>query len=60
MPHWLKVFAEHQPVSYTANAIRSLMLGTGPVQQPVLHSVAWSCGIVVVSAFLATWRFKKI
>jgi ABC-type multidrug transport system permease subunit len=60
MPYWLRAFAERQPVSYTANAIRALMLGTGPVQQPVLYSVAWSCGIIVVSASLATWRFKKI
>jgi ABC-2 type transport system permease protein len=60
MPYWLRAFAERQPVSYTANAIRALMLGTGPVQRPVLYAVAWSCGIIVVSASLATWRFKKM
>jgi ABC-2 type transport system permease protein len=60
MPHWLRLFAEHQPVTYTANAIRALMLGTGPVDRPVLYAVAWSCGIIVVSALAATWRFKKI
>jgi hypothetical protein len=36
------------------------MLGTGPVQRPVLYAVAWSCGIIVVSALAATWRFKRI
>jgi ABC transporter DrrB family efflux protein len=60
MPHWLRAFAERQPVSYTASAIRALMLGTGPVQRPVLYAVAWSGGIIVVSAIVATWRFKKI
>jgi ABC transporter DrrB family efflux protein len=60
MPHWLRAFAERQPVTYTANAIRALMLGTGPVQRPVLYAVAWSCGIIVVAAIAATWRFKRI
>jgi ABC-2 type transport system permease protein len=60
MPHWLKAFAEHQPVSYTANAIRALMLGTGSAERPALHAVAWSVGMIVVAATIATRRFKKI
>jgi ABC-2 type transport system permease protein/oleandomycin transport system permease protein len=60
MPHWLGVFARHQPVSYTADAIRGLMEGTGPVQRPVLYAVAWSAGIIVVSATVATRRFRRI
>jgi ABC transporter DrrB family efflux protein len=60
MPHWLRAFAEHQPVSYTANAIRALMQGTGPVERPALYAFAWSAGIIVVAATVATRRFKKI
>jgi ABC transporter DrrB family efflux protein len=60
MPHWLKEFADHQPVSYTANALRALMLGTGPVERPAFYAIAWSVGIILVAGTLATWRFKKI
>ncbi len=27
MPDWLRVFAEHQPITVTTNALRGLMLG---------------------------------
>jgi ABC transporter DrrB family efflux protein len=60
MPYWLRVFADHQPVSYTANALRALMLNTGPWQRPALYAIAWSVGIILVSATLATRRFKKL
>jgi ABC transporter DrrB family efflux protein len=60
MPHWLRLFADHQPVSYTANALRALMLGAGPVERPTLYAVAWSVGIIVVAATLATRRFKRL
>jgi ABC-2 type transport system permease protein/oleandomycin transport system permease protein len=60
MPHWLRVFADHQPVSYTANALRALMLGAGPVERPTLYAVAWSVGIILVTATLATRRFKRL
>ncbi|MDX6465357.1 MAG: oleandomycin transport system permease protein [Gaiellaceae bacterium] len=60
MPYWLRAFAERQPVSYTADAIRGLMEGTGPVERPALYAVAWAVGLIVVAATLSTWRFKKI
>jgi ABC transporter DrrB family efflux protein len=60
MPHWLKAFADRQPVSYTANALRALMLGTGSWERPALYAIAWSVGIIVVAAAFATRRFKKI
>jgi ABC transporter DrrB family efflux protein len=60
MPHWLKAFAERQPVSYTANAIRALMQGTGPVERPALYAIAWSVGLIVVAAIVATRLFKEI
>jgi ABC-2 type transport system permease protein len=60
MPHPLRVFADHQPVSYTANALRVLMLNTHSSGRPVLYAVAWSVGIILVAATIATRRFKKI
>jgi ABC transporter DrrB family efflux protein len=60
MPYWLRVFANHQPVSYTANALRALMLGAGPAARPTLYAVAWSVGIILVAAALATRRFKRL
>jgi ABC transporter DrrB family efflux protein len=58
MPGWLQAFAEHQPVSITADAVRALMLG-GPTAEFVLQSLAWSFGILLVFAPLAVRRFRR-
>ncbi|MBA3430034.1 MAG: ABC transporter permease [Actinobacteria bacterium] len=58
MPGWLQTFAEHQPVSVTASAIRALVLG-GPTTSYVLQSIAWSIGIVAVFGPLAVARYRK-
>lgn len=58
MPGWLQVFAENQPVSVTASAVRALVLG-GPTADYVLQSVAWSVGIILVFAPIAVRRFRK-
>jgi ABC transporter DrrB family efflux protein len=58
MPGWLQAFAEHQPVSVTASAVRALVLG-GPTTSFVLQSLAWSIGIVAVFAPLAVVRYRK-
>jgi ABC-2 type transport system permease protein/oleandomycin transport system permease protein len=58
MPGWLQAFAEHQPVSITADAVRALMLG-GPTAEHVLQSLAWSFGILLVFAPLAVRRFRR-
>jgi ABC transporter DrrB family efflux protein len=58
MPGWLQAFAEHQPVSITADAVRALMLG-GPTVEHVLQSLAWSFGILLVFAPLAVRRFRR-
>src|ERR671918_2350190 len=49
MPGWLQGFAEHQPVSVAASAVRALMLG-GPTASYVLQSLAWIAGILIVFA----------
>jgi oleandomycin transport system permease protein len=58
MPGWLQVFAEHQPVSVTASAVRALMIG-GPTATYVLQSLAWCGAILVVFAPLAVWRYRR-
>jgi ABC transporter DrrB family efflux protein len=58
MPGWLQVFAEHQPVSVTASAVRALVLG-GPTADYVLQSLAWSVGIILVFAPIAVRRYRK-
>jgi ABC-2 type transport system permease protein/oleandomycin transport system permease protein len=58
MPGWLKVFAEHQPVSVTASAVRALLQG-GPTTSYLLQSLGWIVAIIVVSAPLAVRRYRR-
>jgi ABC transporter DrrB family efflux protein len=58
MPGWLQVFAEHQPVSVTASAVRALVLG-GPTADFVLQSLAWSVGIILVFAPIAVRGYRR-
>ncbi|MEV4415536.1 ABC transporter permease [Catellatospora sp. NPDC049609] len=58
MPGWLQVWVKANPVTVLADAVRGLL--TGPVQSgPVLASLAWAVGLMLVFAPLAVWRFKK-
>ncbi len=58
MPGWLQPFAEHQPVSVTAEAVRALVIG-GPTASLVLQSLAWDVGILLVFAPVAVWRYRQ-
>jgi ABC-2 type transport system permease protein/oleandomycin transport system permease protein len=58
MPGWLQWWAEHQPISKAAEAVRACMLG-GPTAGPVLTSVAWSVGISAVLAPIAIARYRR-
>jgi ABC transporter DrrB family efflux protein len=58
MPGWLRPFAEHQPVSVTATAVRALVIG-GPTASYVLQSLAWDVGILAVFAPIAVWRYRR-
>lgn len=65
MPAWLQVFADNQPVTIIANAIRGLMLGPGvmPAGQTVggqsLLAVAWIIGLIAVFAPLAVRMYRR-
>jgi ABC transporter DrrB family efflux protein len=58
MPGWLQAFADHQPVSIAAAAVRALMVG-GPTATDVWHSIAWNLGILVVFAPLAVRLYRR-
>jgi len=58
MPDWLRVFAEHQPVSATATAVRALTLG-GPTAAHVWSAIAWCVGIIVVFAPIAVRLYRR-
>ena len=58
MPGWLQAFAEHQPVSVTASAVRALMLGQ-PVGTLVWQALAWCAAIVIVCAPLAVRLYRR-
>jgi ABC-2 type transport system permease protein/oleandomycin transport system permease protein len=59
MPGWLQVFANNQPVSQAADAVRGLMLGT-PHGNSTWVSLIWSVGIIAVLAPLATARYRRV
>jgi ABC-2 type transport system permease protein/oleandomycin transport system permease protein len=58
MPQPLMTYAQHQPVSVTATAVRALLLG-GPAQSQVLAALAWSLGMIVVFGSLAVLRYRR-
>ena len=58
MPGGLQPFAEHQPVSVTASAVRALMIG-GPTTSYVLQSLAWCVGILLVFVPVAVRRYRR-
>jgi ABC transporter DrrB family efflux protein len=58
MPTWLQPFAEHQPVSVTASAVRALMIG-GETATYVVQSLAWIVGIIAVAAPLAVRTYRR-
>lgn len=58
MPGWLQGYNEVQPISIVVGAARALALG-GPTATPVLQSLLWMVGIVVVFAPLAVRRYRR-
>ena len=65
MPDWLRVFADNQPVTVVANALRGLMLGPealldgSTVAGQVLASLAWIGGITALFAVLAVRIYRR-
>lgn len=58
MPGWLRVFADHQPVSAAATAARGLMV-TGANAGDILQAVAWCLALLAVAIPIAIWRYQR-
>jgi ABC transporter DrrB family efflux protein len=58
MPSWLQGFAEVNPFTQVVDAMRALWLGT-PAGNSIQAAIAWSIGLIVVFAPIATWRYKS-
>jgi ABC-2 type transport system permease protein len=58
MPGWLRVWADHQPVSATVDAARALTQGVASAGD-VLPSILWSAAIIAVFAPLAVRRYRR-
>ena len=57
-PEWVRPIVEHQPLSLTIEAMKGLSFG-GPVQGPLLGSLAWSVAAIVVFAVPATLGYQR-
>jgi ABC transporter DrrB family efflux protein len=58
MPPWLQAFAEHQPMTYTINAVRDLILG-GSGGPDLLPSLIWALGLLAVFFPLGLWLYQR-
>lgn len=65
MPAWLRAFADHQPVSVVANAVRALMLGEGAlapggtVAASVSAALVWIAAILVVFVPVSVGLYRR-
>ena len=66
MPGWMRAIAEHQPITYMVDAVRSLTQGEAaevllghPASYYVGRSLLWTIAIVAVFAPLAVARYRK-
>jgi len=65
MPGWLQAFADHQPVTAVANAVRGLLLGPDalPPGQDVagqtLLAAGWTAAILIVVVPLASRMYRR-
>jgi ABC transporter DrrB family efflux protein len=58
MPGWLQAWANNQPVSATASAVRALTIG-GPTASEVLEAIAWCVAILVIFAPIAVRLYRR-
>jgi len=58
MPGWLAAWAEVNPISHQATALRALMSG-GPAGDSVYWTIGWAAGLTVVFAPLAIRAYRR-
>jgi ABC-2 type transport system permease protein len=66
MPSWLRVFAEHQPLTYMVDAVRALTLGPHaqallghPTSYFVSRSLVWTVAIIAVALPVAVVKYRR-
>ena len=66
MPSWLRVFAEHQPLTYMVDAVRALTLGPHaqallghPSSYFVSRSLVWTLAIIAVALPVAVVKYRR-
>ena len=59
MPDWLRGFAENQPVSVVADAVRALS-DRAAAGNEILASIAWIIALLGVFVPLATWQYGRV
>jgi ABC-2 type transport system permease protein/oleandomycin transport system permease protein len=58
MPGWLQGVARANPVSHLVDALRGLLMG-GPVAEPVLTTLLWMAGFVILFAPLSLLAYSR-
>jgi ABC-type polysaccharide/polyol phosphate export systems, permease component len=58
MPDWLRVFAEHQPMTLVVNAVRDLTLG-GSGGPDLLPAAIWSVGLLALAFPIALYLYQR-
>ncbi|MFG1907359.1 ABC transporter permease [Kribbella sp. NPDC048928] len=58
LPGFLQAFVNVNPVKYLVDTMRGLMLG-GPIQKPLLITLAWMVGLIAVFAPLAIRAYRR-
>jgi ABC transporter DrrB family efflux protein len=56
---WLAVIARNSPVTAAADAARGLAV-SGPVAEPLVHTVTWSVALLAIFIPLSVARFRRI
>jgi len=58
LPDWLRVFAQHQPVSLMMDAVRGLLLNQSDVST-ISQAILWCIGLLAVFIPLAVWAYER-
>ncbi len=58
MPHWLRIFAENQPISVVIEQLRRAFLDQS-VNSSTWASLLWSVGATVIFFPAAVWMYRK-
>ncbi|MCW2601387.1 MAG: type transporter [Frankiales bacterium] len=60
MPGWLQAFAKATPVTPTCDAVRAMLNDGLPLQRPLLISLSWILGVLVVFSYLSVRSYRKV